>query len=281
MPFSSLISTDVLASHLADSNWIIIDCRFDLSKPQWGFEDYQRAHIPGAVYAHLDNDLSGPKTPLTGRHPLPEQQVFIEKLSRWGIEKGKQVVVYDTTSGSFAVRLWWLLRLYGFADAAVLDGGFAKWMAEDQPTSNGIEVHRPAHFTGQFHPEMIADEEEVERIRQDPHWKLIDARAAERYRGEVEPLDPVAGHIPGAVNRFHGLNLDTSGTLKSSGQLRQDFSDLLDGVPPENVVVYCGSGVTSIHHLLAMEQAGMKGARIYPGSWSQWIRDPKRARTTG
>lgn len=274
--FTNLISTAELAANLENPDWVVVDCRFDLAKPDWGEQAYREAHIPGAVYAHLDRDLSGPKTSQTGRHPLPGEAELFAALSRLGIGPGVQVVVYDSNGGAYAVRLWWLLKLYGHNAAAVLDGGFPKWQLESRPTSAGEENNTPRVFTGTLNSGMIADEHDAARAAQDPAGLLVDARAPERYRGETEPIDPVAGHIPGAVNRFHSQNLGPDGTMKPPDQLRAEFEQLLDGADPQKTVFYCGSGVTSIHHLLAMESAGLPGGKIYVGSWSHWIRDPQR-----
>jgi len=279
--FSSLVTTDILAEHLNDPGWILIDCRFDLQSPDWGWEDYQKNHIPGAVYARLDHSLSSPVTSSTGRHPLPIPAKLIKTFSTWGIDATKQVVVYDTVGGSFAARLWWLLRYYGHTRVAVLDGSFPKWITEHRPTRNGIENHAPAIFVGTPDPSMVADAEVVNSIRQNTAHRLIDARNQNRFLGINEPVDAVAGRIPGAVNRFHGLNLNDNGTFLSPEDLRIGFEGILGSVKPEHVIVYCGSGVTSCHHLLAMEYIGMKGARLYPGSWSEWIRDPDRPRGSG
>lgn len=274
---TTLISTSDLQPHLADKDWAIVDCRFDLAQPEWGFEEYQKSHIPGAVYAHMDKDLAGPITPFSGRHPLPDVNTFVHRLNAWGIGDNTQVIAYDTSGGSFAVRLWWLLRWLGHSAVAVLDGGFPKWKAEERPVAAGVET-RPS--SAEFHPipdwSIIAYADEVDRIRQDPNYVLIDARAPERYRGEVEPIDPVAGHIPGAINHFYGKNLAPDGTFLPPEELRKQFLELIGNTSPDHVVVYCGSGVTSIHHLLALELAGLPGARLYAGSWSEWIRDPNR-----
>jgi thiosulfate/3-mercaptopyruvate sulfurtransferase len=274
--YTTIVSTAELTEHLDDPNWVVIDCRFDLAKPEAGLAGYQEGHIPGASYAHMDRDLAGPVTPQTGRHPLPDVAEMARRLGSWGIGEATQVVVYDTNGGAFAVRLWWLLRFMGHGAAAVLDGGWQKWQREGYPTAQGIERRAPAAFSARPDWGLLADAAEVERIRQDPAYVLVDARAAERYRGEHEPIDPVAGHIPGAVNRFHGLNLAPEGVFLAPDTLRAQFAGLLGDVPPEKVVVYCGSGVTSIHHILAMELAGLPGARLYLGSWSEWIRDPNR-----
>jgi thiosulfate/3-mercaptopyruvate sulfurtransferase len=278
MSYSTLISTKILASHLNDPGWIIIDCRFDLSDPDAGYQDYLNSHIPGAIYAHLDHDLSGPISSTTGRHPLPDPDELINRFSTMGIDNQKQVVVYDTTGGSFAARLWCLLRAFEHYAVAVLDGGFPKWIKEERPTQQGIETYLPTQFIGQFNHEWYLNADEVEQIRTSSDYRLVDARTPERYHGEHEPIDPVAGCIPGAINRFHGHNLNPDGTFLPPEQVREEFQKLLGSVSPDRMVVYCGSGVTSCHHLLAMEYAGLTGAKLYAGSWSEWIRDPKRPR---
>jgi thiosulfate/3-mercaptopyruvate sulfurtransferase len=279
--YTNLITTHQLSQHFLEPNWMIIDCRFDLTNPNWGFTDYQRAHIPGAVYAHLDQDLASPITPATGRHPLPSPDQFKQKLEEWGIRPDSQVIVYDTTGGGFAGRLWWMLRLINHQAVALLNGGFNHWVQDGYPVKAGIETREPVRWD---HPltlqsDMLVSADEVERIRQDPAYCLIDARAPERFRGEIEPIDIIAGHIPGAINRFHGQNLQADGTLKPAADLRKEFDALLGKIPAENVVVYCGSGVTSCHHIIAMEAAGLPGAKLFVGSWSEWIRNPNRARS--
>lgn len=276
MIFTNLISAQQLAEHLYDPSFVIIDCRFDLMDTSWGREEYQEFHIPGASYAHLDEDLAGLQSPQTGRHPLPEPQAWIKTVSRLGIDSSKQVVVYDGQGGAMAVRFWWLLRHYGHFAVSVMNGGIGNWVQAGLPTYSGIETHPTAQFTGHPNPQDVATIDYVDRIRVDPDYLLIDARSAERYRGDTEPIDPIAGHIPGAVNRFHGLNLGSDGKFLNFETLRGQFDELLGCRSPHHAVVYCGSGVTSIHHLLAMEVAGLPGARLYPGSWSEWIRDPNR-----
>lgn len=273
---STIISTADLEKRLAGPDWVIVDCRFDLANPDRGFAEYQKSHIPGAVYAHLDRDLAGPAGTETGRHPLPNLESFANRLGKWGIGAGKQVVVYDSNSGAYAARLWWMLRFLGHRAAAVLDGGFPKWQQEGRPVRAGVEQHALAQFYPQPDWRMIVTADEVEQIRRSPNHRLIDARAPERFHGEAEPIDPVAGHIPGAVNRFHGSNLSPDGVLLPARTLRSQFMNLLGGVPPRNAVVYCGSGVTSCHHILAMEIAKLPGARLYAGSWSEWISDRTR-----
>jgi thiosulfate/3-mercaptopyruvate sulfurtransferase len=274
--YTTLISPQDVLSNLHRQDWVIVDCRFDLMQPDWGFLSYQEGHIPGAVYADLDRDLSGPRTPLTGRHPLPDPDVFCRRLSQWGIDPTKQVVVYDTVGGAFAARLWWLLRFFYHEAVAILDGGFDHWVRQGFPVEKGVHTNSPSIFRAQSKPSFFVTTAEIEQHLQQPRFLLIDARAPERYRGETEPIDPVAGHIPGAVNRFHQNNLNPDGTFKSPVTLREEFTALLGSTPPEQVVVYCGSGVTSCHLILAMEIAGLHGARLYVGSWSEWIRDPNR-----
>ena len=277
MSFTHLITTSQLAE-LRKPDWVILDCRFDLSKPGWGFQNYQEGHLPDTIFADLDHDLSGKVTEQTGRHPLPDSNIFAEKISAWGIQADTQVVVYDTTSGSFAVRLWWMLRYYGLTNVAVIDGGYPKWLHEIRPVQTGVFLPTPAAipFLPSIHSEMLVSATDVEKIRQDPAYLLIDARAPQRFSGETEPIDTIAGHIPGALNRFYAKNLTPVEVFKSPTRLRAEFDQLLKDTPAENVVVYCGSGVTSCHHLLAMEMVELKGARLYPGSWSEWIRDPAR-----
>jgi thiosulfate/3-mercaptopyruvate sulfurtransferase len=276
MTFTTIISAQQLHQNLHDPNWVVVDCRFDLQKPEWGFESYQQQHIPGAVYAHLDHDLSAPVTPETGRHPLPTVEAITSRLESWGIGNDTQVVVYDTVGGAYASRLWWQLRFLGHEQAAVLDGGFQKWQEAGYPVASGRESRPTAVFAPSPQPHLLASVDEVEANHNNPTYRLIDARAPERFRGEQEPIDPVAGHIPGAVNRFHGQNLGKDGLFLPADTLKEQYQALIGDTPEDQVIVYCGSGVTSCHHLLALEIAGIFGARLYAGSWSEWIRDRKR-----
>jgi thiosulfate/3-mercaptopyruvate sulfurtransferase len=280
--FTTFISTIDLADHLDDLRWVVCDCSFDLTKPEWGRENFLSGHIPGALYAHLDEDLSSPRLPHTGRHPLPDSAAMAARFSSWGIGPSSQVVVYDTVGGGFAARLWWMLRYCGHAAVAILEGGLGQWKKEGRFIVGGPAAARPhAVFTPQIDPAMACDAKQVEDIRHDPAWKLVDARAGMRFRGEQEPIDPVAGHIPGALNRFHGQNLGPDGLLLSKEQLKSDFQTLLGNTPVAKTVVYCGSGVTSCFHIAVMEHIGLGSPRLYPGSWSEWIRDPSRPVATG
>jgi thiosulfate/3-mercaptopyruvate sulfurtransferase len=276
MRYTTLIETSVLAANLGDPSLAIVDCRFDLKDTSAGERAYETAHIPGAVYAHVDRDLSAPKTGTNGRHPLPEVDVFVATLDRLGIDAGTQVVVYDHDSGGFASRLWWMLRWLGHDGVALLNGGFAKWADEGRPTESGVEVRPRRVFVPHVQPQMVANAADVAAIVGKSEWRLIDARAPERFRGEVEPVDKVAGHIPGAVNVPFLENLDASGTFKSPAELAARFHKASGPTPTDHLVLYCGSGVTACQNLLALEHAGMHGAKLYPGSWSEWSSDPSR-----
>lgn len=271
---TAIISTEELAAILTEPELILVDCRFDLNDPAWGSFEYEQLHIPGAVYADLDKDLSGEKTSKTGRHPLPSPDDLLKTFSKFGISNNSQVVAYDATGGSFAARLWFMLNLYGHTRVAILDGGFSKWHMEGRTIEEGRNENTPGSFSGKPDTQMVITTGEMEKIHADPSWRVIDARSAERYAGENEPIDPVAGHIPFAVDRFHGLNLASSGVFKPADQLRSEFSALIENIDPQKVVAYCGSGVTSCHHLVAMKIAGITPAKLYAGSWSEWIRDP-------
>jgi thiosulfate/3-mercaptopyruvate sulfurtransferase len=280
--FSTFIEPSTVVLHLSDPNWVIVDCRFDLSNPTKGETDYKIGHIPGAVYANLNFDLSGPTTPISGRHPLPSSSAFLERLSNWGIDGQKQVVVYDASGGAFASRLWWLMRYHGLYNVAILNGGITRWMAENLPISSVVVTPKKTGVLSiSAKSEMVVNADEIDRIRRSNDSLLVDARTADRFAGLNENIDRIAGHIPGAVNRWFGLNLLQDGILKPREQLMDEFHDLLQGRSPENLIVYCGSGVTSILHLAVMEWLGLKGARLYPGSWSEWIQDPALPIATG
>jgi thiosulfate/3-mercaptopyruvate sulfurtransferase len=276
MAIKTLIDTAALAAHLSDPSFVIVDCRYDLRDEAWGAAQYRRAHIPGAVFAHLGRDLAGEKSGRNGRHPLPDPETFARTLGRLGVDIHAQVIAYDQTDGSFASRLWWMVRWMGHDAAAVLDGGFARWLAEGRPTRSGDETRKGCRFVGSPRREMTIDVNEVKASLGSRGVLLVDARAPERYRGEVEPLDAVAGHIPGAVNYHFKRNVAGDGRLKSADELRRQLLGALGGIEPAEVVCYCGSGITACHNLLAFEQAGLGGARLYAGSWSEWSSDPTR-----
>lgn len=276
---STLVTPEQLAAQI--DRWVVIDCRFSLADTAYGRRVYAQGHIPGARYAHLDDDLSSPRTATTGRHPLPELAGFCKKLGAWGITPATQVVVYDDSYGSMAVRLWWLLRGLGHPGVALLDGNFPRWTREKRPVSADPPVITPATYPVPAHVDWGVDAAAVDAMRTAPAHKLIDARPEMRFTGEAEKIDPVAGHIPGAINWVYEENLDLDGTYLPAAELRAAYERLLAGVAPENVVHTCGSGVTACHNVLAMEIAGLSGSRLYPGSWSEWITDPARPVATG
>lgn len=279
--FPTLVDTDTLARHLTDPRWVVVDCRFTLTDAGAGRRAWTAGHTPGARYAHLDEDLSSPITPRTGRHPLPDPNALARKLGAWGIDESKQVVVYDDTFGAMASRLWWLLRWLGHESVALLDGGYPKWVREKKPVTPEAPVVHQTTFHPRVNNMLWVNADFVERARRDEAFVVLDARAEERFRGEVEPLDKVAGHVPGAVNAMYEDNLDVSGEFLSAEELRERYLDLLDGVVPDQAIHMCGSGVTACHNVLAMEHAGLPGARLYAGSWSEWITDPNRPVATG
>ena len=276
MEYTTLVDSATLAGHLRDPLWAVVDCRFMLADADWGSREYLASHIPGAVYAHLETDLSGERSGRNGRHPLPDPAALARTLGERGIAGGVQVVAYDQDNGMFASRLWWLLRWMGHREVAVLDGGFARWIADERPTTTGRETRPARVFTGSPSADMVAGIEEVARLSATGSAPLVDARAPERYRGEIEPIDRVPGHIPGAVNDHFMQNVDERGMFRSPDVLRARLSAALGGAQPDEAVFYCGSGVTACHSLLALELADLPGARLYPGSWSEWSSDPSR-----
>ena len=271
-----LASTTDLAAHIGDPNWVVFDARHDLMDVEKGRNAYLTGHIPGAYFVHTDADLSGIKTGKNGRHPLPDLDTFAATMNHYGVAPGVQVVVYDDAGGCFAARLWWMLRWMGHEDVAILDGGYPLWTKEGRPVTTETPVPRPGKFVPRPHLGDTVDVHFVDRFREDPSVKLIDARNAERFAGINETIDPVAGHVPGAVNRFWQKNLDPDGRFREPGQLRAEFLELLGSNAPGEAVHMCGSGVTSCHNMFAMELAGLPAGRLYPGSWSEWCADPSR-----
>jgi thiosulfate/3-mercaptopyruvate sulfurtransferase len=273
---TTLISVEELTGRLADARWLIVDCRFDLSNPAAGERDYLAGHLPRALYAHLDRDLAGPIGAHTGRHPLPPPQRFAATLSAWGLTPATQVVAYDADSGAYAARLWWLLRWAGHTAVAVLDGGFKAWTASGGTVSLELPQRRATSFTFRENHQLSLSTVEVAERVQRSDWCLLDARAPERFAGIVEPIDRVAGHVPGARNHFFATNLGSDAKFLPAEELQARLAGSQRGVSDRNTIVMCGSGVTACHLLLAMEYAGKSGARLYPGSWSEWITDPQR-----
>lgn len=280
MPYTTFIQAQDAAQHLQDPGWVFVDCRFVLMDTEKGWNDYQQAHIAGATYAHLDRDLSGTIIKgVTGRHPLPAKDALLKTFNRLGIGNHAQVVAYDETAGHLAAcRLWWLLRWAGHTQVAVLDGGLKAWNAANLPTRAGVETAATAPvFEPRWRDDLIAEADEIAARLGDPNFALMDVRAADRYRGENEVIDPIAGHIPGAVCAPSAQDILPEGRIKPAGQLLQEWGELR----PAQTVTYCGSGVTAAYKALAFAHAGLPLPRIYPGSWSEWITDARRPRATG
>ena len=281
MRFTTVVSTDQLAQHLDDPEWIIFDCRFTLTNTEAGKLAYQQGHISGARYVHLDDDMSSPVTPNSGRHPLPDIKIFSEKLSRWGVDSSKQVVVYDDSFGSMAVKMWWLLRWLGHDNVALLNGNWQMWVKQKLPVISELPIIIPAKFEPHVRNELLVDAVEVDFARRERCSVLIDARPEQRFTGEREALDKVAGHIPGAINWVYEENLDFDGTFLPADELREAYLKLMHGLKSQQVIHTCGSGVTACHNMLAMEIAGLQDSKLYAGSWSEWITDPSRPVATG
>lgn len=284
MTYHTLISASELKARAQHINLVIVDCRHDLANPQAGREAYAAGHLPQARFAHLDELLSGPKTDASGRfhgrHPLPDRQQFVQAMRALGISNDTQVVAYDAHGGMFAARLWWLLRWIGHRDVAVLDGGMAAWQALGEALSSEVPAAAAAGNIQDLSPLVATvDAQALVANLATQAWQVVDARAPDRFRGENETLDAVGGHIPGAKNRFFKDNLQADGHFKPAEQLRQEWLAVLGD--PQAAVMQCGSGVTACHNLLALEVAGLAGARLYPGSWSEWSSDPQRPVATG
>ena len=279
--FTTLIDANTLSEQLSRDDLTLFDCRFDLGNVSWGETEYARAHLPGALYLHLDRDLSSPIATHSGRHPLPDPGSFAARLAELGVTPESQIVAYDQGNGAYGARLWWLARWVGLRHVAVLDGGIAAWRAAGLPLETAVRIPKPSAFTPTVTPDAWVTSEAVDELRQRPGNLLIDARGAERFAGRNETLDPVAGHVPGARNRPFLDNLGADGRFLPAEVLRSRFTTLLGSANASSVVAMCGSGVTACHNLLALEHAGFSGARLYAGSWSEWIRDPRRPVATG
>lgn len=275
--YTSLISPKELAQNFDDPNWRIVDCRFSLDDTERGRRDYNEAHIPNAIYAHLNDDLSASVIPgKTGRHPLPKIDDLAKLFSQWGIDENVQVVAYDDASGAIAARLWWLLRWLGHDRVAVLDGGFDAWNSAGYPVSDKLFEPVIRNFTPAPRPEFLVDINTLEKRMHDNNWLVVDSRSSDRYSGKNETIDPVAGHIPNAVNAPYADNLNSEGKFLEKPALYKRFRELLDEHAASNAIFYCGSGVTACHNLLAMHHAGLGDGKLYAGSWSEWIIDSAR-----
>ena len=273
---TTLVDADELERHLGDPEWVVCDCRHDLTDYDAGRRAYDEAHIPGARFVHLDEDLSGPKTGLNGRHPLPHPRTFALRMGALGVDDSKQVIAYDASGGCYAARLWWMLRWIGHTRVAVLDGGWQAWLAAGVRVTADRPDVTATSFALKPQPQLAVNAAFVAAHLSDPQVAVLDARSPDRFRGENETLDPVGGHIPGAANRFFRLNLDDSGCFKPSQALKEEFAPLVGERDLRGVIHQCGSGVTACHNLLAMEHAGLSGSKLFPGSWSEWVSDRSR-----
>ena len=281
MDFTTLITPEELNRYLEDPDWAVFDVRFDLNDKELGPREYLQSHIPGAIYAHLEKDLALPASPQGGRHPLPPVDALAKTFSSWGIDDGVQVVAYDSRGGGFAARLWWTLRYLGHDRVALLDGGFPAWLRAGLPTCAGDENRPPRVFTPRVRDWMLVDVQDVLHSLDDESTLLIDARSPERHQGLEEPIDRLAGHIPGAVNRFWQSNLAEHEKFLPKETLRREWEAFLKDIPPQQTIVHCGSGVTGCLNIFAMVHAGLEGARLYAGSWSQWLEDPDLPKVLG
>ncbi len=279
MAWTTIIGSDDLAVHVGNPDWVVCDCRFSLTDSTAGRRAYDAGHIPGARYVDLDRDLAGPRTDTSGRHPLPDSAVLARRLGKWGIDEGVQVVAYDDAGGTIAARLWWLLRWLGHEAVAVLDGGWSRWCVEQRETSSALPTPQRRRFEPRPDARAWLTTDALTQLLESDAITLVDARSKARFRGEHEPIDPVAGHVPGALNRPCLDNLDRTGRMRPAAQLRHEFTRLLAGSSAP-VVHMCGSGVTACHNQLAMAVAGLPASRLYVGSWSAWIRDPRRPTAT-
>jgi thiosulfate/3-mercaptopyruvate sulfurtransferase len=280
-PFTTLIDSATLASQLERDDVAVFDCRFELGSPAWGEREYAREHIPGAQYLHLDRDMSGPITPQTGRHPLPDPEAFARRIAALGAGAGVQLIAYDQGNCAYAARFWWMARWTGLRNVAALDGGITAWRAAGLPLESAVRTPRPREFTVNLAGNGVVDSAALDELRRRPGTLLVDARGADRFAGRNETIDPVAGHVPGARNLPFAGNLGADGKFLPPEMLRQRWATFLGSQPPSSLIAMCGSGVTACQNLLALEHAGLGGGRLYAGSWSEWIRDPRRPIATG
>lgn len=278
--FTTFVEPKDVVARLEDPSWVVVDCRHMLADFDAGRKMYEESHIPGAFFADVENELSGPKSGVNGRHPMPTAARFAEFLRKLGVDESSQIIAYDAGGDMFAARLWFLCKWIGHDTVAVLDGGFAAWTKAGYPVTNAVsERPEPGTIVAYQRPELLVDARRVLENVESSDFTLLDARAADRYAGQNETVDPVAGHIPGARNRWFKDNFEPDGRIKSPEKLRKEFDEL--GVPPDRIIHQCGSGVSAAVNMLAMEHAGIEGSKIYGGSWSEWIADPARPIRTG
>ena len=280
MPYSTIVSTEVLAENASNSDWEILDCRMSLTDHDAGLKAYRENHIPYAQFCHIEDDFCSPVTDQSGRHPLPDIPKLLQKLGSMGINNNTQVVVYDDANGAYASRVWWQLRELGLYNVAVLDGGITQWIKEGRKLTLLVPNIDAAEYSGSFNTKNVVTTDQVLENLSDHTFTLLDARTIERFRGDEEPIDPIAGRIPDSINRPFQQNLDENGLFLSADELKEQFENLIEETDMP-LVHLCGSGVTACHNKLAMEIAGLTGSKVYIGSWSEWIRNPERPIATG
>jgi len=276
MTYQTIISVEDLNKNISNQDWFVFDCRFLLKDPEGGLKKYNKNHISGAQFADMDTDLASPMTPISGRHPLPNPDELIKKLQSWGVNNSSQIICYDDISGAFAARMWWLLKWLGHNDVAVLDGGIDKWTASDLPVDTDVQQGVAGTFSGEANNDMWVNVEFIQKEIAQNKINLIDARSGERFTAIDTKTDPVAGHVPGAMNFPFSENLSKQGVFLSAEELQKRFSPMVSNVENKEVISMCGSGVTACHNLLAMSVAGLPMACLFVGSWSQWIKDTSR-----
>ena len=276
MIYKTIISADDLKNNLSNQNFIIFDCRCDIKDTGYGIKAYTEGHIPNSIFVDVDADLASEKTSTTGRHPLPDVNILSEKLSQWGFSNNKQAIIYDDAGGAFASRMWWILKWLGHDKAAVLDGALGGWMASGGKLTTENTIFERSTFTPSLRDEMHVQIKEVEDAQYKMDKLIIDARSKERYLGIKDPVDPVAGHIPGAISSPLGQNLDKKGHFKSAEELKHNFNKVIGETSSSDIISMCGSGITACHNILALELAGISDVKLYVGSWSEWITDKSR-----
>jgi thiosulfate/3-mercaptopyruvate sulfurtransferase len=276
MTYKTIISSDILKNNIDNKDFIIFDCRCDVKDSAYGIQAYTEGHIPNSIFVDIDSDLASEKTVTSGRHPLPDADTLSEKLSQWGLNSSKQAVVYDDAGGAFAGRMWWVLKWLGHTNVAVLDGALGGWMASGGKLTDGNTVFERSVFTSNTQDDMYVSINDVEDAQYKMDKLIIDARSKERYLGIKDPVDPIAGHVPGAISYPLGQNLDKKGHFKSAEELKHSFSKLIGETESSDIISMCGSGITACHNILALEIAGIRGIKLYVGSWSEWIMDKSR-----
>jgi thiosulfate/3-mercaptopyruvate sulfurtransferase len=280
MSYKTTISQKDLKNNISNNDFIIFDTRCDIKDSGYGIDSYTEGHIKNSIFVDVDTDLASEKQQGTGRHPLPKVETFCDKLSHWGMDNNKQVVIYDDAGGAFAGRMWWMLRWLGHEDVAVLDGGLNSWVKNGNKLITSPTLFKKSYFEPTINNEMIATLRDVENAQHVLNTILLDARSKERYEGISDPVDPIAGHVPGAISHPLGTNLDRTGKFKDKEELKHNFDKISHDLKEKEIISMCGSGITACHNILALEIAGIKNAKLYVGSWSEWITDPNRTVVT-